>query len=190
MKYSLRRDPWWNAGRRARLCGFCVRRLRTLVRGGREPHRKVRRIRISVLRRSAFLYLPEASLKEEFAVPDEIKESTAEDLPRRRARDHCRVGSANSGAKPRSGNDPTHPPPRGAPRDASVAGTPLRGRGTTRRVVEGAFDSSLLFRGKRFVACDAPSTIPLRRMVPLPRFRGAGGRARCHPWRPPPSRGR
>src|SRR5580658_67750 len=41
---SLRQEPWWNADRRARFAK-------------REPHRKVRRIRISVCRRSAsFIY--------------------------------------------------------------------------------------------------------------------------------------
>jgi len=40
---SLWREPWWNAVRRARLAR-------------REPHRKMRRIRISVCRRSAFLF--------------------------------------------------------------------------------------------------------------------------------------
>ena len=51
-----------------------------------------------------------------------------------------------------------HPPPR------------TRGRGTTRRVVEGASDSTLRCRRRMIVEARAPSTILLRRMVPLPRF--------------------
>ena len=53
-----------------------------------------------------------------------------------------------------------------------------RGRGTARssrserRVVEGALDSPLRFRRKRLVESDAPSTT--LRVVPLPRYRGAG----------------
>ena len=49
-----------------------------------------------------------------------------------------------------------------------------------RSMVEAASDSTLGRRRRTIVACDAPSTI-LRsfhslRMVPLPRYRGAGGR--------------
>ena len=55
-----------------------------------------------------------------------------------------------------------HPPPRSG------------GGGTTRRVVEGASDSTLRCRRRMIVEARAPSTILLRRMVPLPRFRGAG----------------
>jgi hypothetical protein len=41
-------------------------------------------------------------------------------------------------------------------------------------MVEGAFDSTLNRRRRMIVACDAPSTA--LRAVPLPRYRGAGGR--------------
>jgi hypothetical protein len=55
-----------------------------------------------------------------------------------------------------------------------------RGRGTIRslrskrRMVEGVRASTKLFRRKRCVESDAPSTILLRRMVPRPRYRGGG----------------
>ena len=48
---SLPQVPWWNAERRARP-------------DGRVPHRKMRRLLNSAFRRSAFLDLPEAGLKE------------------------------------------------------------------------------------------------------------------------------
>jgi hypothetical protein len=41
-------------------------------------------------------------------------------------------------------------------------------------MVEGAFDSTLTRRRRTIVTCDAPSTA--LRAVPLPRYRGAGGR--------------
>jgi hypothetical protein len=43
-----------------------------------------------------------------------------------------------------------------------------RGRGTTRSVVEGASDSTLHFRRRKFVTARAPSTALPRSAVPLP----------------------
>jgi hypothetical protein len=41
-------------------------------------------------------------------------------------------------------------------------------------MMEGASDSSFHIRRKNFVAARAPSTILLRKMVPLPPLRGGG----------------
>ena len=55
-----------------------------------------------------------------------------------------------------------------------------RGRGTIRssrserRMVEGASNSTLRCRGRRCVTARAPSTTPLRGVVPLPHSRGGG----------------
>jgi hypothetical protein len=48
------------------------------------------------------------------------------------------------------------------------------GEGTARSAVEGAQAATNLFRRKRSVESRAPSTILLRKMVPLPRYRGGG----------------
>jgi hypothetical protein len=49
-----------------------------------------------------------------------------------------------------------------------------RGRGTARSAVDGAPAATNLLRRKRRVESRAPSTILLRKMVPLPRYRGGG----------------
>ena len=80
-------------------------------------------------------------------------------------RPFCLCRASSSGAKTRRENgDVCFPHPHA-----------VRGRGTTRSVVEGASDSTFHFRRKRFVEARAPSTALCA--VPLSRYRGEGCRS-------------
>ncbi len=65
--------------------------------------------------------------------------------------------------------------PGGDEESAWLHPPPCKGGGGPRScAVEGASDSSLYWRRKKCVESDTPSTILLRKMVPLPSYRGAG----------------